>query len=128
MLFAITRSLPDRTLTTSGELLNRDGDGAGGNCSRQTVVVLGVEGGVGYGEVGDGFVEDVVRAEVAGDGDLVAAAAVGAGQGPAAHAAVHAEAAGGEFGRVDRAFHVPELAHVVVGSVRRTQPAEEDVG
>src|SRR5215470_18095001 len=126
MLFAIRRSLPGRTPTTSGELLNRDGDGAGGYGGRKAVVVLGVEGGVGYGEVGDGFVEDVVRAEVAGDGDLVAAATVGAGQGPTAHAAVHAEAAGGEFGRVDRAFHVPELAYVVVRSVRCAQPAKED--
>ena len=67
-------------------------------------MVRGVLIGVGLGEVGDGAIERVVRAQVGRDGHRVAASGMGAREGPGADAAVETQDLGPERGDVDAAL------------------------
>src|SRR6478736_5507531 len=90
------------------------GDAAGLDGVEEGLVLAFVLVGVGGGEVGDGFVEDVAGKQVGGDGDPVAGAGVDAGQGCPAPSGVHRHRGGGHGVDVGRAFPVPQLAYVEV--------------
>ena len=88
--------------------------------------------GVGGGELGDGFVEDVRAAEVRGDSDPVPGAGVCPRERPPAHFSVYAHAADYQSLDGDGVFPVTQLADVEVAllPVRADLgplPAQEDV-
>ena len=95
---------------------------------RERLIVQLVLVGVALGEVGDRPVELVARTQVGGDGDRVAGAGMGPGQGPAADAGIEAEAGRDHRLDLDRALHVAQLAPVeVTADVDALGPAQEDV-
>src|SRR3954447_2073413 len=93
------------------------------------VVVALVLVGVGLGELGDGAVERVTRAQVRGDGDAVTGAGVRLGEGGGTEPGVHRH--GGRVQRLDEDGSLPvaELADVVVAldavDALHLVPAEE---
>ena len=105
---------PGRGLTWQLRLFRLDArfgrQDAGFYGAEEGAVVPVVLVGVGDGEIADGPVERRPSAQVGGDGDAVARAGVGPGQGPAADAAVDGQGGRGQVGRVDRDLAVPELA------------------
>ncbi len=89
-------------------------------------VLLGLVG-VGYGEFGNGVVEALRSADVAGEHGWISAAGVAAGEHLAADAGVAQQVGDLYLGDVDGGFMVVELADEVVAAVDRG-PAEEWVG
>src|SRR5215469_16039521 len=118
--------LPDDVSDVAGGLGPAVFDG-GLECGVVAFVLVGV----GLGEVGDRLVEFAGAAEVGGQGDTVAGAGVGPGEGPSAHAGVGRHARGDHL--LDRRGELPvlQLADVVVVVLSvgadHVGPAEEDV-
>src|SRR5215813_7112224 len=119
-------SLPNGVLNVAGRLGPAVFDG-GLECGVVEFVLVGVF----LGEVGDRLVEFVRAAEVGGQGDAVAGAGVGPGEGPPAHLGVDRHARGDHL--LDRRGELPvfQLADVVVVvnpvGAYHVGPAEEDV-
>ena len=78
--------------------------------------------GVGLGERGDRAIERVTRAEVAGDGDGIPGARVGAGQRPRAQPRVERHRLGPHRGDVGGGLRVPQLAQVEVALPAVVEP------
>src|ERR1700722_10554707 len=102
-----------------GEALRPSQSGLGddppvGGGSLEGLIVALVLVGVGLGKRDNGIVECLAGSQVGGDGDPVAGAGVGPGQGPAAQPAVDRHGLGNHLVGVDRTLPVTQLTDVEV--------------
>ena len=126
------RGFPDVS-AVSAPVLNAglSDDTSGRACAGQFSVVVDVLFGAGLSEVGDGVLEAVALAEVGGDGDPIAAAGMGSGQGHCADIPVVAHPGGDHVLHHDQPLAIAELTYVEVPldpvGALLTLLAEEDV-